>query len=274
MHPFAITKLLGLSALACDENQTGSALGRWSLLLVVASQLGAALTFTIEPAISQERRTAPSSGIAASEATDTLTRLHEHIRNSAVLNFEVGITVSSSVSGGRTQATAAFLVRKPNMFRVEVAVKGRSYVILSDGTLVTLSRPTNNTFAQYPTSASLLGTMYTVAGLTNLSGRMLDFFWAVNSGLDTKVSAIPSLQVGGRQCAGIRVVRFEETFDVWVETKGDPLPCRLQSRRTDGSAVSVNTYIFKWIPTSNIAADAFGFMPSKGSRQVNALEVR
>ncbi len=275
MNRFAIGPFVKRPALAPAGNKSTSARlrGCWSWLLIVAVHLAAAIQSTMNPAIAQGG-SAQSAGIASSEATATLKRLHDHLRNAVELNFDVSVTVNSSVGGGTTQATAAFLTRKPNIFRVEAAVKGGKYVILSDGKLVTISRPANRIYAQYPASDSLLGTMYTIAGLTNITGRMLDFFWAVNAGRDVTLSEIPWLQVGGRQCAGIRVVRFEETFDVWLEPKGDPLPCRLQSRRIDGAATTVHTYIFKWKSPATTAADAFSFTSPKGSRQVDALELR
>jgi hypothetical protein len=227
----------------------------------------------ISSASAQENTSQPGAA-ASAEASAALKRVQDYLRGAPELRFVTQIAVHSSLGGGTTQATADFITRKPNLFRVEFAIKGRRYLVLSDGKLITIFRPAANSYAQYPTSDTLIGTMYTVVGLSNLSGRMLDFFWAAGATHDVTVSAIPAIQVGGRQCTGIRVTRFEETFDVWLEQKGQQLPCRLQSRRTDSLATLVHTYVFAWKDPSASAAETFSFIPPKGSRRVDAVELR
>ena len=280
MIRFALTSLLNARALNARASRgarsglyAAGAGGFGLMRLVLAVCFVVALQSALHPATAQEKAAQRVEGTAP-EAAATLARFQAYIRNAAELSFDVSARVNSSVGGGTTEATASFLTRKPNIFRIDVAVKGRSYVVSSDGKLVTIWRSANQTYAQYPASDSMLQTMYTIVGLTNISGRMLDFFWAANERRDVTVSSISSLEVGGRQCTGIRVVRFEETFDVWVEPKGEPLPCRLQSRRTDGAATTVHTYLFKWKAPGNTQPDAFGVTVSKGARRVDALSLR
>lgn len=245
---------------------------RWFGLICSGVYLGIASTLAPVPAMAAKIPTA--SDRVSTEAAAKLKLFHDYIRDNAVLNFKVRLTVRSSLNGEITRGTASFLTRAPNFFRVEVAVRGRRYDVRSDGQLITISRPANDIYAQQPTSSTLLRSMYTVAGLTNISGRMLDFFWASAATRDVRIFSIPSAQVGGRACDGIRIVRFEETFDVWLERSGKPLPCRLESRRIDGSAMSVNSYTFEWLQPPAITSDTFRFMPSIKSREVDALDLQ
>jgi hypothetical protein len=50
------------------------------------------------------------------------------------------------------------------------------------------------------------------------------------------ITKIQSDKIDGRECIGVRVERFHESFDVWIASSGAPLPCELLNRRNDGAA--------------------------------------
>src|SRR5262249_1192358 len=135
----------------------------------------------------EQSATSPGS---APEASATLKRFHDHISDATELDFDTKVLVQRKFGEGTTQAMATFLTRRPNLFRIHAEVKGRKYVVISDGWTVTIYRPGLNRYAQYPASRNMLSTLYTVTGLTNISGRLLDFFWASDPKIIVAVSDI------------------------------------------------------------------------------------
>ena len=88
-----------------------------------------------------------------------------------------------------------------------------------------------------------------------MPSRVLDAFWTVDYlerlNEDVRTSPLADVKVSGRSCRGVRVVRFEDQFDFWLEPFAPHLPCKLVSRRSDGSSQSVMTHVFTW-STSNL----------------------
>ncbi len=206
-------------------------------------------------------------------AASALTRMRDHLRNSTELQFTTSIKVVSSLRAGEVRATAEFTTQQPNRFRVEVKSGRKSYTVVSDGKRVTIYKPATKKYAQFPTRQTMLGSMYTAAGLMNIAGRMLDFFWAVDAGFDLKVESLPDIKVDGQDCRGIRVERFEEIFEVWLDPTSTPRPCKLINRRSDGAATAEQTTLFKWVSKPVLSTEAFSFDPPKGSRQVDPIDL-
>lgn len=209
----------------------------------------------------------------AETARLALSRMRAALREASDLQFSASISISSSLRRSNLTATARFLIRRPNLLRVEVKDNKRSYVLVSDSKRATIYNPLTRKYAVYPARGSTIGTMYTGAGLLGIGGRLLDFFWTADSGLDVKIAAIPSIKLDGRECAGLKVDRFEDSFEVWYEVLGSPLPCKLVSRRLDGSATLVETSMFKWTEKPVVPDGAFTFVPPKDSRQVDFFDL-
>lgn len=219
----------------------------------------------------------PSSGLAQSYAIsprDKLMAMQAYMRGTDDLSFRVAITSSHAPR----QATAAFSIRRPNQFRVAVSLPKGRYNLVSDGALLSIERPAARSYAQYKASSTLLGTMYTAVGLANLTGRMLDFFWtaddAKSSPREIEISALPAIKLDGKTCNGVSVRRLEELHQVWISADAVPSPCKLVTRRTDGSALSVQTYVFRWEDKASLDDKTFRFEPAAGSRKVDALGLR
>ncbi len=229
-------------------------------------------------AASAQKGSAAGGQTSTSAAQAKLKRMQDYLRRSSDLSFTTTVTSSSALGNVRRRATAVFLTRQPNQFRVELKQHNGKTIFVSDGKTLTIYSPSKRRYAQYPAGRSLLATMYSAVGLMNLAGRMLDFFWAVDrkSIGDTEISAtqIPSIRQGGRDCQGISVQRFEEQFDVWLPAQGTPLPCKLITRRSDGSSMTTHTHVFTWTKTPSFDDGAFSFVPPQGSRPGRALDIQ
>jgi hypothetical protein len=256
---------------ACINASAEGHLGRANRIAPALLGFTVALTLWLPLSNSASAQTVAGD---AEKARSELSRIRDAIHRSSDLQFSTSISISSSLRRSNLSATGQFLTRKPNLLRVEAKDAKRSYVLVSDGKRATAYKPSTRQYAVYPARDSIIGTLYTAAGLLSVAGRMLDFFWAADSGQDLSVTSIPSIKLDGRECAGLKVDRFEESFEVWYEAVGNPLPCKLISRRLDGLANTVQTTMFKWTEKPVVADGAFSFVPPKGSRQVDFFDLQ
>lgn len=227
------------------------------------------------PMMQSGRALADKLGDSAESAANAtkLARLHAYIRGSRDLQFDASIIVSSSLLNKVTRASTRFYTQQPNKFRVEASTGQTQYQFFSDGKQITIYSTAGKKYTQFPAQPTVLGSMYKAVTLMNVAGRMIDFFWAIDFGQDLRVKTIPGIKQGNRECAGLQVSRFEETFDFWYDTSGTPQLCKLVSRRTDGAADIVSTATFEWKAKPTFSDELFNFVPPKGSRRVDSFDI-
>ena len=115
--------------------------------------------------------------------------------------------------------------------------------------------------------------MYLVAGLLNIQARFIDFLSTVDYGRDVRIALGRTEFIGNKQCRRISVARFEDDWEVWLEQVEIPLPCKLLSRRTDGSAHTIQTNVFRWKASPIFPPELFAFSAPKGCRKVEVSEI-
>lgn len=227
-------------------------------------------------AVAQAKESANAA--KSDDAVDALKRMHAYVKTSQDVNFSVTFNTTDRVLGTSNHGTAQFSTRQPNKLRVKIAARGKSLLIVSDGETLSIYSPDKKRFTQSPTKDSIVGTLYTAAGLTGIPGRILDFFWTVDYlqtfGRANTPKKIGDLKVGDRTCRGIRVIRSDDRFDVWLEKSDPPVPCKLVTRRADGSADRVETFLFTWNKSPSFGPDTFSFSPPAGAKEgATALEM-
>jgi len=216
-------------------------------------------------------------GTTAIKAGTPLRRMHNYLRNSSRLHFETSFRVSSPTSAHRVQGTALFFIQQPHSFRVEVSSNKRTTLYVSDGDTLSIYRPGERKFVRLPADKSILGTMYLATGLLKIQARMIDFFWTVDymtiGASEGRVTSAGSEIVGGKKCDRFTVERFEDIFDVWLEENSIPLPCRLVSKRTDGTSLTSQANEFKWMDSQSFRAETFQFSPPEGTKEVELSDL-
>lgn len=217
-----------------------------------------------------------ANGASRTASLAALGKMHAYMKDRRDLKFSVSFSISDAVLGRKTSGQAAFDVRRPNLFRVEVKSKGQATTYVSDGTTLTIFKPASRKYTQMPARDTVLGTMYAAAGLLNVPARILDFFWTVDYLAtvkeDVRTKTIANAQVGGRACLGLRVVRMEDQFDIWMQQTAPHLPCKLVSRRTDGGAETIHRHVFSWTSSPQFGAKFFQFAPPANAKKVDWLE--
>lgn len=209
---------------------------------------------------------------AKAEPAAVFDRLRAYLDTSP-LDFE-----TSFVAQGLTplRGSLHFLIQRPKSFRIESEMGGDSYVIVSDGQVMTIDVPKNRKFAQLPAPASAAAGLNIVTGLMAVESQVLTFTGIVDDiaagrrGL--QVSATGSEKIGGRECEGFTVVEATEavtnTWKVWLQKGQIPLPCKLETQNSDVPGSQTNEFRWKQ-PAPPFPADAFVFSPPPGSKKVS-----
>jgi hypothetical protein len=227
-------------------------------------------------ALGESEKIVDSSGesVAPSgEAVALLKSMRDYFVRTTDIEFESVFNVTSDLPNLSNRGTAHFFIRQPDRFRIELSSHRGKDVFILDGATLTLYRPAERKFAKLKARDSIIGSMYLVAGLLNLQARFIDFLWTMDYGRDVSISQERIETIGTKQCRHISVHRFEDDWEVWLEQTGTPLPCKLLSRRTDGSALTAHSNVFRWKESPVFSEDIFSFAPAKGSRKVEVSDL-
>jgi hypothetical protein len=204
-----------------------------------------------------------SDAAARAEPRETLNAMLNYIREQRELAFNTTTRLSGVIS---RRAEFQFHLRQPNLLRATLKENGKETDYISDGSLMTIYRPSDNRHITVRAKDSMIATMNVAAGLTSLMGRVLQFLWVADLADEhSKVSTLAPIRVNNAECTGVRLDRFEEIFEVWIRKTGAPLPCKLISRRLDGAGAITQTNIFTWLEPPAPSDDAFKFVPGKSS---------
>jgi outer membrane lipoprotein-sorting protein len=221
----------------------------------------------------QASRTSAKKG--DSEVIGMLKSMHKYLKAND-LKFKTKFVRRDAVLGESDHGSTDFAIRQPNLFRISVTNGGKTDLFVSDGVSLWIYRNRRQQFVQFDAKDTALGTMYSAAGLMFMPSRILDAFWTVDylEGVneDVRVKTISAATVSGRRCRGIRVTRFEDVFDFWIDEVAPHKPCKLVSRRSDGSSQSVTTHTFDWTAAASLEANTFRFVPPKGAKQTDSFD--
>ncbi len=205
-------------------------------------------------------------GAAAEDPSTVFKKLAGYI-SAHPLDFETSFSSRSAIlDTGLINGRARIIAAQPNRLRLDTTGSKGSFLVVSDGTTLTVLNRKSNTYAQTPAPDSLGATVNLFTGLLALEPQTLLFMDAVQdvaSG-QGKVQAASSKAetIGGRTCQRYAVAGSEgATWEAWLETKDIPLPCKLISRDGDDPAAAVQTNEFTWTANAAPAADTFKFTP-------------
>ncbi len=208
---------------------------------------------------------APSSAALA-----TFQRLDSYLQSNP-LDFE---TTFNATSGGNElyKGSGHFLIRRPNQLHAEMTLGQNTYVVISDGTVMTIANPQQKQYSQTAAPASISAAFGFFTGEIGIDSQVLNFMGVVDSvvsGSDAvKVTAAGSEDIGGRQCDKFTLsgASGDDTWIAWLEKKDTPLLCKLVYRSVDGPA---QTNEFHWKASPEFTANTFVFTPTAGSTKVD-----
>jgi len=228
------------------------------------------------PSLAQDQTETPKfapSDLATSasgEPDAIFKRLHDYLKSSP-LAFETSFDARSQ-GDELYRGSAHFLIRQPNLLRIETSSGDRSYVVISDGKVLTIYNPHLRKYAQMPAPDSPAAAFGVLTGEMGVESQVLNFLGAADdvvAGADgMKVAAAGSSTIAGRQCDGFTVVDRlgDNKWEAWLEKNDVPLLCKLIYHSVDGPA---QTNEFSWKPTPVFSPDTFVFSPPEGSTKVD-----
>lgn len=214
----------------------------------------------------------PSSTPSETDPAVIFGRLRDYLDNNP-LDFKTSFVVGGDAP---FRGSMQFFIQRPNLFRVESTIAHRSYVIVSDGQVMTIYVPKDKKFAQLPAPARPASALRIGAGLMGLESKVLEFIDVVDDiaagRKDLRVSAAGSETIAGKQCDGFTVVdatvAVTNTWKVWLQKSQIPLPCKLETRSSDFLSTQTNEFSWKQ-PAPAFARDTFVFTPPPGGENVS-----
>jgi hypothetical protein len=210
-----------------------------------------------------------SGGTVSNEVRGTFDRLKNYIANNP-LDFDTSFNARAD-GNELYRGSIHFLLRQPNLLRAEASYGEASYVVVSDGTVMTIYNPAQRKYSQSAAPASLAQAFGFFSGEVGVDSQILNFLsvveQAANGSDDFKLVAAGSETIGGRQCDKFTVTgkMGDNWWDAWLEKAKIPLLCKVVYHNVDGPT---QTNEFRWKPTPVLSKDTFAFSPPAGSTKV------
>ena len=187
----------------------------------------------------------------------------------------VGVSSTRPLRG-----TVDFLIKRPNLFRIEGRLGRSSYTLVSDGKVMTIYNKREQRFTEVQAPESPSQGMALLVGLASTQShvlKLIDVLAHVAVGAqDTRVAAAGSEVVNGRPCSRFNIVEnadgwYPEKWEVWLEQKDVPLPCKFRVISTDSLIRDTHTTQISWNAAPTFSDDTFRFNPPKGSKKVESV---
>lgn len=215
-----------------------------------------------------------STGVAEGQTSDAaqvaFKKLDDYLQNNP-LDFETKFDATSD-GNELYHGTGHFILRQPTSLRAEISLDANTYVVISDGTVLTIYNPQQKKYSQNAAPGSISAAFGFFAGELGIDSQVLNFMSVVHDAVSandgTTVKSSGSESVDGKTCDKFTVsgASGDDTWIVSLEKGDKPLFCRLVYRSVDGPA---QTNTFHWNDTAKIAPDTFTFTAPAGSTKVD-----
>ena len=215
-----------------------------------------------------------NTGFAQAQTSDatkaTFNKLDTYLQSNP-LDFET--TFNATADGNELyRGQGHIIMRQPNALRAETTLQGNTYLVISDGSVLSIYNEHQKKYSQTPAQPTLAGAFGFFSSELGIDSQVLNFIDIVHTvvanGDNTTVTPTGSEDIGGKACDKFTVTDTsgDETWQVWLEKGDTPLLCKLVYKSVDGPA-QVNT--FHWNPTPQLTAQSFVFTPPPGSSKVD-----
>jgi len=193
-----------------------------------------------------------------------------YVQNNA-LDFETSFDASSD-GNELYRGKGHFIIHQPNALRADIELKSASYLVISDGTVLTIYDPQQKKYAQASSPASLSASFSFFTGELGIDAQVVNFLDVVHDVVSanngTTVKSAGSETIDGKACDKFTVstASSTDTWQAWLDKGDKPVLCKLIYRSVDGPT---QTNTFKWNATPQISATTFAFSPPAGSTKVD-----
>lgn len=218
--------------------------------------------------------TLASTGVAEAQTSDAapaaFKKLDDYLQSNPI-DFETKFNATSD-GNELYHGTGHFIVRQPNALRSEVTLDANTYIVISDGTVLTIYNPQQKKYSQNAAPGSLSAAFGFFTAELGIDSQVLNFMGvvhdAVGGGDGMTIKPAGSETVDGKTCDKFQVstASGDDNWEVSLEQGDKPLFCKLVYHSVDGPA---QTNTFHWNSTPNIAPETFTFSAPAGSTKVD-----
>lgn len=215
-----------------------------------------------------------STGVAEGQTSDAaqvaFKKLDDYLQNNPI-DFETSFNATSD-GNELYRGTGHFIVHQPNALRADVSLDANTYVVISDGTVLTIYNPQQKKYSQNAAPGSLSAAFGFFTGELGIDSQVLNFMSVVHDAVTGSdgmtIKDAGSETVDGKSCDKFNVsgASGDDTWEVSLEKGDKPLFCKLVYRSVDGPA---QTNTFRWNETPKITPATFTFSAPAGSAKVD-----
>ena len=184
--------------------------------------------------LAQVQTQLPSRALGAPDAPGVyFKQLHDYF-DSSPLEFQTSFEARSDILGLGLRGSVRVLLLRPNLFRMETTSARSSYVLISDGKVLTIYDPRKREFAQLPTPKSFREAVNLFTGLRSIEPVVIDFLGIVEDvaagAKEYEVTARGSGAVGGRQCDRFTIKQATDGSSNLVAKDGRATPLQIREK--------------------------------------------
>jgi len=232
-------------------------------------------TAVIASISASEAEPATPNGDAAPQAM--FQRL-KNVANNSALDFQTSFALISKTRPGR--GAVHFQIRRPNLFHIDGTAGRSKYVLVSDGKSMTIYNPSDRRYTEVDAPASAAEGMALLTGLASTQSQVLALVRMIadvaSGASGIEVASAGSDMIGERQCKHFIIIQnadswWPERWEVWLEDKDTPLPCKFKVTTSDSLTRDVQTNHITWKADPIFSDDTFRFTPPKGSKKVESV---
>lgn len=138
------------------------------------------------------------------------------------------------MSLGQSHGAANFFIGRPNLLRVKLSGSDFSYLIVSDGKVLTIYDGKKRKYTRHGAPEKPIQAANLFTGLAVFESQVLRFFGVVDDLANGNLSA--KINLSGTERIGYQCDRYiieytagtiSDEWEVWLQQKNIPLPCRL-----------------------------------------------
>jgi len=212
-------------------------------------------------------------------ATQILKQMTDYLGSLKQFSVHTENTLEDLLDSGQRidiDVSASVTISRPNRLRAERKGDLVSQVFYYNGKTLTLYDPDANVYATEPAPETIEGTLDFARESLGLLIPAADLVYhnaypLLMQGV-TSAIVLNKTVIDGAVCNHLAFSRPDVTFQVWVATGDQPLPCKYVVTDTSTPAlISISTVMSEWNVAPAAADDSFNFVPPEGAKAITFM---
>lgn len=215
------------------------------------------------------------------EAMAALDKMGAALRRLGSAELRADITSEEVLSSGQKVqygGIATLTVQRPNKLRATLHTSRHDREIYYDGTTLTIFSPNLRYYASFKAPGTIRETIELAGNKYDIQIPLFELAdWGADPKLAAKVQSafrVGNDIVAGKICTHYAVQQPDVDWEIWLNEKGDFLPCKLVITDLRDLARPQYSSIYTWLPARKSAPGSFTFTPPKGTHQIAIAAVQ